>query len=247
MTFAETIENKYNAWVTKFPTVPIGNPKRTETEWRPLGDGGATVGDLTDIYDLFSLFLKPNIQIAEIGVWTGKISLLLGTMVKPYNGKVHSVDWFQGQKEWEIIPFPSPELQNLPTWSAGYNIQSIWRENIAFNNLTETVELYPRPSLEGSQLFKDEFFDCIFIDASHDYESVKEDINAWYPKLKVGGLIAGHDFDMDLNVFEARKMWEKIKKQFYNCNCHPGVILAVVEKFPDVKFTKRIWYYQKEK
>ena len=36
--------------------------------------------------------------------------------------------------------------------------------------------------------------DFCYIDACHEYEAVKEDLAAWYPKVKVGGVIGGHDF-----------------------------------------------------
>ena len=39
--------------------------------------------------------------------------------------------------------------------------------------------------------------DFVYIDARHDYDGCLEDIVAWYPKLKKGGLIAGHDFIPD--------------------------------------------------
>ena len=49
-------------------------------------------------------------------------------------------------------------------------------------------------SIEASQLFKPCMFDFIYIDANHKYEFIKQDINLWWPKLKRGGLIAGHDY-----------------------------------------------------
>jgi len=40
----------------------------------------------------------------------------------------------------------------------------------------------------------DKSLDFVFIDAAHDYKSVKKDILAWLPKIKEGGYIAGHDY-----------------------------------------------------
>ncbi len=37
--------------------------------------------------------------------------------------------------------------------------------------------------------------DLVFIDALHDYESVKEDIALWWPQVRMGGILAGHDFN----------------------------------------------------
>jgi predicted O-methyltransferase YrrM len=44
-------------------------------------------------------------------------------------------------------------------------------------------------------MFKDRSIDFLFLDTEHSYEHVKEEILAWYPKIKTGGIIAGHDFD----------------------------------------------------
>ena len=37
--------------------------------------------------------------------------------------------------------------------------------------------------------------DFCFIDSAHDYETVKNDIIYWLPKIKNGGILAGHDYD----------------------------------------------------
>jgi len=49
-------------------------------------------------------------------------------------------------------------------------------------------------SVNAAKRFNDNSLDFIFIDACHDYECVKEDLHTWYPKLKKGGIIAGHDY-----------------------------------------------------
>lgn len=50
--------------------------------------------------------------------------------------------------------------------------------------------------------FVDESLDFIYIDADHRYEYVKEDIEKWFPKLKMGGVFSGHDyFDYHKTIF----------------------------------------------
>ena len=49
-------------------------------------------------------------------------------------------------------------------------------------------------SEKASKLFDDEYFDFIYIDADHAYESVKNDLSYWWLKLKKGGLICGDDY-----------------------------------------------------
>jgi hypothetical protein len=38
-------------------------------------------------------------------------------------------------------------------------------------------------------------FDIVYIDANHNYDGVKEDIELWRGKVKKGGYLAGHDYD----------------------------------------------------
>jgi len=58
----------------------------------------------------------------------------------------------------------------------------------------ERVRYHQRPSVEVAKDFPDEYFDYVYIDAIHEYDNVTEDIKAWFPKVKKGGILAGHDF-----------------------------------------------------
>jgi predicted O-methyltransferase YrrM len=61
-------------------------------------------------------------------------------------------------------------------------------------NVRSIVNPIRLPSVEASKLYADNSLDFVFIDANHSYEFVKDDINAWYPKVKKGGILAGHDY-----------------------------------------------------
>ena len=49
-------------------------------------------------------------------------------------------------------------------------------------------------SVEASKLFQDGSLDFVFLDAAHDYANIKKDLEAWYPKVKSGGIFCGHDY-----------------------------------------------------
>jgi FkbM family methyltransferase len=49
-------------------------------------------------------------------------------------------------------------------------------------------------SLEASPLIPHHSLDFVYIDARHDYDSVMEDLEAWFEKVRPGGVIAGHDY-----------------------------------------------------
>ncbi len=65
------------------------------------------------------------------------------------------------------------------------------------------VKLQRMFSLHGSGKFEDGVLDYVYLDGNHALGSVRADIQAWWPKLKIGGIFAGHDFftryDKDTN------------------------------------------------
>lgn len=54
-------------------------------------------------------------------------------------------------------------------------------------------------SVDAAKQFPDESLDFVFIDGDHSYEGCSSDIALWYPKLKDGGLLSGHDYRDERN------------------------------------------------
>jgi len=59
----------------------------------------------------------------------------------------------------------------------------------------ENVSIVKADSLKAAEQFEDNSLDWVYIDADHRYESVKKDLEAWWPKVREGGIMSGHDFD----------------------------------------------------
>ncbi len=68
----------------------------------------------------------------------------------------------------------------------------ITQENLEpFGNRSKMIKAKNEDVLH---LFDTETFDFVYLDALHDYESVKRDIENWWKRLRVGGCLAGHDY-----------------------------------------------------
>lgn len=49
-------------------------------------------------------------------------------------------------------------------------------------------------SIDALKRFKDNSLDFVYIDANHKEPYISQDITEWYRKIKVGGILAGHDY-----------------------------------------------------
>lgn len=67
-------------------------------------------------------------------------------------------------------------------------------------------------SVHAAERFVDGSLDLVYIDANHSLPCVIEDLRAWVPKVRSGGIIAGHDYRKPKNnighhVVEAVNAW----------------------------------------
>lgn len=49
-------------------------------------------------------------------------------------------------------------------------------------------------SLEAAKQIPDASLDFVYIDANHDKPHIGDDITAWSPKVRPGGIVSGHDY-----------------------------------------------------
>jgi len=124
---------------------------------------------------------------AEIGVFKGKFSELLMRGTK--------FNEFFGIDQWKPIPdYAGARYQ----WSA-QEWQGIYRKAANLLAQFKQYKILRRSSKEASEMFEDEYFDFVYLDGDHRYEGIVEDINAWLPKVRKGGMLAGDDYrDNDL-------------------------------------------------
>lgn len=83
------------------------------------------------------------------------------------------------------------------------------------------------PSWDASRLYGPGSLDVVFIDAGHDYDSAFEDIKVWWPLVREGGYLCGHDYQHKF----------------------PGVMRAVAASFPLVRVAvcpDSVWVVQKD-
>jgi predicted O-methyltransferase YrrM len=55
-------------------------------------------------------------------------------------------------------------------------------------------------SVDALNMFENDSIDFIYIDGNHQYDFVKQDIENYFSKIKPGGIIAGHDYDVHQRI-----------------------------------------------
>lgn len=157
-----------------------------------------------------------NATFVEVGTWMGKSIVYLAEKIKESNKKIQlfGIDKF-------IVTNDCQE---------GVFIEDEDFFNEYLNNIqpvTDYITTIVGDSADMAQKFEDESVDFVFIDADHSYEGCLRDITAWFPKVKQGGVIAGHDY-------------------YNNASC--GVKQAVDEYFKGQArgYTGMCWIYNKK-
>ena len=140
--------------------------------------------DFEDVYRDVARDAPNGATLVEIGCYEGRsLSFLL---VEALNSSkkllVIGVDHFQGGEE-----------QWMRDDATSRSIKDICLKN-CLRAGTPDFLLLAEPSVDAAKRFPDGSVWFVFIDGSHDPDSVRTDLDAWVPKIAPGGRIAGHDW-----------------------------------------------------
>ena len=155
--------------------------------------------DFRGLYSGFAWEQKDGCKIVEVGSWLGASMCYLATEFKNRNKnavQLYAVDTWRGSNE-EIHTKLISEIGGPDA------LYEKFLKHMQEAKVSDIVKAIRLPSIEASKQFKDESLDVVFIDASHEYKDVLDDIKHWYPKIKKGGIISGHDYVAGHKVSEA--------------------------------------------
>jgi len=155
----------------------------------------------------------------EVGSWMGKSAVFMGVEIlnSGKDIKFECIDnWAYEDKnyKWVNPAFKEYSLKAFDTF----------KENI--KPLSSIIKYHRMDSVDAAALYDDDSLHFVFIDASHEFDDVRNDLKSWFPKVKVGGVIAGDDY--------SKELW-------------PGVVKAVDEFFGkgNIEVRDFSWIYNK--
>lgn len=148
-----------------------------------------------------SLCLPKNPVCLEIGTYQGEFTDLMYKRLRP--SKLYTIDPFE--KITEPITkrdyYTGSHSSHRILYSDSNTlkmVQKLLSEQIENDKIIIDINL----SIDAVINYPKNYFDFIYIDACHLYECVKSDLELYFPKLKKGGFMAGHDYG-DFGVTQA--------------------------------------------
>jgi predicted O-methyltransferase YrrM len=129
--------------------------------------------DYEDLYDTWIAAASDGDVFVEVGSFLGRSACYLGAGLK------------SAKKNVRVIC--------VDTWTFPEDAFWIFLANMRQAELTDVLVPVRMKSVDAAKIVRNDLA-AVFIDGDHEYDGVKEDIEAWMPKVRKGGILAGHDY-----------------------------------------------------
>jgi len=155
---------------------------------------------------------------AEVGVKFGEHANILLSNWKSCKS-FQLVDLWEHQENY-IDASNTDSQQQERTYQAAVNKLEKWSHKTTFHRMLST---------EAAQKMATNSLDFVYVDARHDYCGVREDMEVYWPKLRPGAIMAGHDFLYAREVPKKLGDWSICGNESVN----PGSVRGAVQEFAE--------------
>lgn len=149
---------------------------------------------------------------------TDLIQKTIGPPARGFEIGVH-----RGKTSWHLLrTYPGLALGLVDSW--GRDIDEAFKAEAMgrLEPFSDRIAVFVDKSTSDDVLnmVPDGALDFVFIDADHSQAGCHADVEAWWPKVRDGGLFCGHDYGKEDHpgVTVAVDDWMKAK-HFPHCNC----------------------------
>jgi hypothetical protein len=139
-------------------------------------------------------------RYVEVGCWLGRATACFGTHCREAGKEIeiNVVDTFEGTKAEPCLTIQADILEQLERSGTQGIKNSFLPLFTRHMRATMTpVQVHQGESLAMVDHFADNSLDAAYIDGEHTYDAVFNDIRAWLPKVKPGGVLCGDDYGID--------------------------------------------------
>jgi predicted O-methyltransferase YrrM len=152
--------------------------------------------------------VRPRV-VVEVGVWKGGSVLTLANRIKELDldAVVIAIDTWLGSSEHWTDPALHLSLNHKNGFPQLYHC---FAANVMDRELQDVVVPLPLDSVNAFHVLRKLGVhpDVLHIDAGHDFQSVTQDLNVWWPFLKPGGALVGDDYFADGSI------WPEVQQAF---------------------------------
>ncbi|MGK3967331.1 class I SAM-dependent methyltransferase [Sorangium sp. So ce118] len=121
--------------------------------------------------------------MVEVGSWKGLSTAYVGRLAARNGVALHCVDAWEGSSDqYDALYRALLEAEDVP---------GVFRANMEALGIRPSV--HRLASTQAATRFAGASLDLVFLDGSHDRAAVLADLEAWWPRLKPGAVLAGHD------------------------------------------------------
>ena len=143
--------------------------------------------------------------------WLADCARRLGLQPESHTLKVVEIGVHIGRHAWQLRKvFPNADLYLIDPWEYlpemdGYMFNrahsddhsgwvKVYEDVVRMFGDDPKVHLLKMKNAEAAPQFREGSLDVVYVDGNHKAEYVAEDIRTWLPKLRIGGVMAGHDY-----------------------------------------------------